>query len=329
MPKRIISSPGVLLFVLVSAIACTSPATSLSEPGGRPATAVPTATATPSPGRAPSPQVSPSTTAAGTGAVSAAPSASESKSAAGKPSRVKYIDWVTTLGVAGGADDPREAAVALLAHDKCDAVRQLARDAAYRLPSVYDAAGAACLAAFHGRTDLWSYVGTVAARLRQPRDCIEQAVSRLVRGLVEKHHEAPTARFRRTPAPSGSTFPCPRITQLSPAHGPSAGGYQLTVSGVHLPPMFVVHFAQSVDLDLRDIQVSARSSNGKEAVVVVPRRLPGAEPDVAVYPEGWPLAPVATEVFRYDPWPGGGRQPAPPSPSASPTTDPPEEWTSR
>jgi hypothetical protein len=241
---------------------------------------------------------------------------------------VKYIDWVVTLGVAGGADDPREAAVALLAEDRCDAARQFARDPANQLPAIYDAAGAACLAAFHGRPDLWPYAGTVLARAGRPRDCIEQAVGRLVRELVEHHHTAPTARFRRNPAKPTGTFPCPRITRLTPTHGPSAGGYPIRIVGVHLPPVVVVHFAQAVDLELRDVRVEARSPNGTEAVAVVPRRLPGAEPDVAVYPEGWPLAPLATEPFRYDPWPdNGGQQPAP-STSASSTTGPPEQGAS-
>jgi hypothetical protein len=70
--------------------------------------------------------------------------------------------------------------------------------------------------------------------------------------------------------------------------------------GVHLPPVVVIHFAQYIDFELHDIRITTRSIRGTEAVIIVPRKLPGADRSATLYPEEWPLGPTNTPLFYYD-----------------------------
>jgi hypothetical protein len=224
------------------------------------------------------------------------------------------------LGVAGGADIPEETAVALLAQGSCAEARKVARDAEQPLPAFYDAAAAACLAAFDGRGELWAYAEEVASRALPLRDCLDRAVSALLSRLVDIHRKEPTIKLERQPAAPGETLPCPRILRLIPEHGPPQGGYELRVVGVHLPPVVVIHFTQYIDFEPRDIPITVHSVGGTEAVLTVPRQLVGAERSVAVIPEGWPLGPINTPEFVYD---EPSRAPtAPPTMSGNATATP-------
>jgi hypothetical protein len=205
------------------------------------------------------------------------------------------------LGVAGGPDLPEETVVALLARGDCAEAREVAGEAGgVPLPTIYDAAGAACLAAFHGRSDLWPYVESVAAQPTSTRDCLDRAVADLLRRLVDIHREDPNVQLKPQPADDGATFRCPRIIRLIPEHGPPQGGYPLRIVGVHLPPVVVIHFEQHIDLEAVDTEITARSINGTEAVITVPPQLPGAEREVAIYPDEWPYGPINTPFFVYD-----------------------------
>lgn len=203
-----------------------------------------------------------------------------------------------SIGVAGGVDFPSESFVSLVADQNCADAQRVAKDKDQPLPSYYEAAAAACLAALNGSAELWTFASRGAAQALRPGDCIDRAVVAYLRRLVHIHRQHPQAQLRPMPRQAGQTFPCPRLLTISPEHGPSEGGYPLRMTGVHLPTTVVIHFLQS---DSRDVRIKARSTaGGTQTVITVPRRLPGAEDTVTVYPEGWPLAPFSTPLFTYD-----------------------------
>ncbi len=84
--------------------------------------------------------------------------------------------------------------------------------------TLYRGLAAACLAAFHGRSDLWSDAEAAYAALDDPpQSCLSQVAYQQLKGAVEKHRENPTARFR----PDSSTSfrpPCPTIRNVTAAH---------------------------------------------------------------------------------------------------------------
>ena len=289
---------GTALVIVASIAACTSAETTVSEPMTHRSVAPTTGSST----ATPRPQ---SSYPSGAESVEPRPR-SVTPEATGPTSTqrggVKLVEWILALGVAGGADMAEETAVALLASGECSEAREVARDPDIPLPPVYDAAAAACLAALEGRTALWSFAESVAARPVPMRDCLDRAVVSLLRRLVEIHREDPAAQLRPKPAEAGETLPCPRIVRLIPDHGPPEGGYPLHVVGVHLPPEVVIHFVQYVDFEPVDTSVTARSMDGTEAVITVPPRLPRAERTVTVIPDGWPMGPIGATEFQYEPF---------------------------
>lgn len=293
------------LAVAISVSACTSAETSLSEPPVLPppaSTTNPPKTLTPEPPDS-TPTASGTNLAPASTAPGSRPTESDSRPGPAQAERVKYVEWIVALGVAGGADTPEETVVALLARGDCALARRVAQDieGAYpQLPTIYDAAAAACLAAFDGRSDLWPYAVSVAAQPTSTRDCLDRAVADLLRRLVDIHREDPNVQLKPQPADDGETFPCPRIIRLIPEHGPPQGSYPLRIVGVHLPPVVVIHFVQYIELEAVDTVITARSIDGTEAVISVPPQLPGAESEVAIYPDEWPYGPVNTPSFVYD-----------------------------
>jgi len=294
-----ITAIGLAIGMCVSA--CTSAETSLAEP---PVLPPPATTANP-PETSPSERLdsTPTTSRTNRPATKSTPTELNSRPGPDQEGRVKYVEWIVALGVAGGADLPEETVVALLARGDCAEARKVAQDTdgAYPpLPTIYDAATAACLAAFHGRSDLWPYVESAAAGQISLRDCLDRAVADLLRRLVDIHRENPNALLKPQPTGQGETLPCPRIVRLIPEYGPPQGGYPLRIVGVHLPPVVVIHFVQYVELEAVDTVITARSIDGTEAVIRVPPQLPGAESEVAIYPDEWPYGPVNTPPFVYD-----------------------------
>lgn len=287
---------GTGLAVVALIAACTSAETTVSEPMTHRSAAATTGSAT----ATPRPQLS---SPSGAESVESQPRSITPKATAepASPQRggVKVVEWILALGVAGGADIPEETAVAMLAVGDCARARDIARDPDIPLPPVYDAAAAACLAALDGRTDLWSYAESVASRPVPTRDCLDRAVLTLLRRVVEIHREDPSAQLRPRPAQAGETLPCPRIVRLIPDHGSPEGGYPLRVVGEHLPPEVVIQFIQYVDGPVETL-ITARSVAGTEAVVTVPPRLPGADREATVIPDGWPMGPIGATAFLYD-----------------------------
>jgi hypothetical protein len=150
--------------------------------------------------------------------------------------------------------------------------------------SMYKGAASACLAAFHNRPELWppSDTALVTAQPQTSKfNCIDMAIYQLLKSLAEAHRQDPSTQFVKKVTESGG--PCPRITQVSPDHGPAQGGYQVRIIGVNLPSKVGVHFG--------DRYFTVATSSSREVLVTVPptsaTKLPA---EVSVWVDGWPFA---------------------------------------
>lgn len=97
---------------------------------------------------------------------------------------------------------------------------------------LYVGAIAACMAALHGGHD-WA-VAERALEIAPPDEhCLDGSVRALLRRLVEAHRKDPTARLVASgSAGAAPAPPCPRITALTPDHGPV--NTPITITGRHL-----------------------------------------------------------------------------------------------
>lgn len=204
----------------------------------------------------------------------------------------RVIAWLSDFGPlgggAGGKGDGRLERVDAyngLAKDDCEQIAPHLKESRIYGPSLslYEGAVSACLSAFHHRPDLWARAvqGLTAAQRSTARfDCIDMAVYRFLRALVEAHHQAPDAQFVKAPTSQGG--PCPRITEVIPARGPPQGGYQVRVVGVNLPRQAGIHFG--------DHYFAVSTEDGREALVTVPRAAGVVAPRlVEVWVDGWPF----------------------------------------
>jgi hypothetical protein len=168
---------------------------------------------------------------------------------------------------------------------------------------VYRGAGAACLAAFHGRTDLWAQAAADArAAAGVSGSCHDGRVLTLLRTLVQAHEEDPGVILRRSDAPGGE-LPCPQILSLSPDHGSVDGGYEVVATGKHLPPTV------RIELDAMATVVGRSNAAGTRTVFTMPPADPtwleqAAGTALLVQTEVWPGDEAAE--FAYDEPSGGG-----------------------
>jgi IPT/TIG domain len=201
----------------------------------------------------------------------------------------------------GGASGPEEEAFTAIQEGNCGRALDMAEGRTPDDPmpeptrTLYEGAGAACLAAFPGRPDLWPRAGSALERLtgRTARlDCLQQAVHGLLERVVAAHRADPGATLeQRTTGPRGE-LACPRFTRLVPDHGPAAGGYEVRIQGRHLP--------REVGLVWGEHYLTAVSEDGHSIVVTAPPAAPGEE-GAFVVPDGWPYGPANNPSFRYDP----------------------------
>lgn len=239
--------------------------------------------------------------------------------APGGRSEPRIIAWIRDFGPRGGASGPHEGAYSDVLDPGCggnDVFRSedfmaLADDKSTY--SLYEGAASACLAAFQNRPDLWSraesalngvsanIMTSTEAPSTTPFDCLDRAVYRLFRSIVDLHKQDPGARFVRGSKATGSLPACPEVMRVVPNHGPSQGGYPVRLIGVNL------HQGELIDFGINHL-LTAQATNEHEAVVTAPPADPG-EDVVSVKPRGFPFMAGGGAFFTYDP----------PSGSASPT----------
>jgi hypothetical protein len=101
--------------------------------------------------------------------------------------------------------------------------------------TLYTGAARACLAAFDGRSELWPQskvaYDAVAGR-RGELTCMDHAAFALLERLVTLHAQFPNRAFEHAATTEAKAPPCPRISGLTPDHGPE--GTQVKMTGHHL-----------------------------------------------------------------------------------------------
>jgi len=223
-----------------------------------------------------------------------------------RPSPItRVIQWMNEHGpTSGGASSVFDEAYILMMKGDCAGVFRLAEgqskdEMTGPLRTLYLGAASACLAAFHGRAELWPRADAALERMtsRAPRlDCESRAVYELLKRLVEAHRAAPSARLVKQPV-GRRALACPRFTRITPNHGPAEGGYTVRIEGEDLPPVVGVNF--SVDFGVNH-HSEAVLRDGRYVEVTVPRPAHPEEP-ASVMPDGARLWTGAEVEFRYDP----------------------------
>jgi hypothetical protein len=135
---------------------------------------------------------------------------------------------------------------------------------------------------------------SISARSRLATAAVIVALTGLVSGC---HH---TAAISPLPGPSCGSLPQPRITAISPATGPAAGGTAVTITGRCFTSATTVRFggtaASELNLD-RSNKIVATSPPGSGTVPVT----------VTVKtPKGRRFALVSAANFTYEPSSGAG-----------------------
>jgi hypothetical protein len=297
----------VLPAVVLAAVALGVATARGDRPGRGPAVSQPSSSST---GPTSTPVTDPTATSAGPATTRPA-----------LPARV--IRWITEQApMGGGASGPEEAAFRAIQEGDCRHALDLAEGKTPDDPMpeltriLYEGAGTACLAAFHGRPELWPRAESALERLagRTARlDCLQQAVHQLLERLVAAHRAEPKARLRRSTAGPRGTIACPRFTRLVPDHGPAAGGYQVRIEGEHLP--------RRVGLLWGEHHLWAVSEDGRSIVVTVPAG-DQADEGVFVIPDGWPYGPASNPTFTFDP-PAASSPTSTSRPASTTSTTPP------
>ncbi|MFE2757517.1 hypothetical protein ACFXGA_36510 [Actinosynnema sp. NPDC059335] len=186
-----------------------------------------------------------------------------------------------------------------IANGRCADALASAPDFPEPVSSVFAGAAAACLAAFHGRADLWP---TAYARLDAVSgatgqfECYVRDLYRMLLDVVTAHRQDPGAVFgRQRPATGTASTSCPVVLAVEPHHGP-ASGREVRLVGRNLGPVVKVYLTgENVWTVIDDV----RTVDGREATVLLTLSEPGsgASTRVGVKVSSWPFEPVAEYTF--------------------------------
>jgi len=220
--------------------------------------------------------------------------------------RNRIIDWITDLAPLGeGASGGAEEAWVSFVDGSCNGPVTTPIE---RLPdpvrTVYLAGNAACQAAFHDRPDQWAVaerrIGAAETHVAD-LDCTEAAVLRVTRALIDIHRQDPTARLSRGRATGDKYGTCPTLTSVQPSHGPAAGGYQVVLTGTHLPvrPTIVFWIDEPNSVQITEVRrLAVSNAAGTRTTVVMPPGTPGGS--AAMYVRGYPYLVQGQPTFGYD-----------------------------
>jgi hypothetical protein len=164
-----------------------------------------------------------------TGSTSSTPTATPHKK------KRNVVAWVLSLGPGAPDGPPQFTAYRELQQLRCDKVFDRVGELQEPARTLYKGAARACLAAFDGRTDLWSRADAaydaVAGR-RGELTCMDRAAFALLERLVTLHSQFPDRAFENAATGEAKAPPCPSIAGLAPDHGPA--GTLVRMTGLHL-----------------------------------------------------------------------------------------------
>src|SRR3954466_13911858 len=155
----------------------------------------------------------------------------------------KGLAWIIGLG-AGSASGPQQIGVyeniQQATEDSCRAAFQ-SQDVTDEEATLFHGAAAACLAAFHGKTQRWEDAEHALDSLGvRPDGCIDQAVYDVLGSAVQAHRADPTAAFKLAKGQK-IALPCPTINALSVTTD-AENGITIVVSGDNLGQVKEVTF---------------------------------------------------------------------------------------
>jgi hypothetical protein len=247
-----------------------------------------------------------------------------------EPAGQNFIAWILNLAPGSPTGPPEFRAYRALmevASGGCVRLADgLAPDGGIELEgtarALYAGAADACLAAFHGRADLWGAAIATYAALPSPTSCMDVAAHRLYGELIRWHAENPNGQFVALVNPGQAQEPpCPTVTALTPDRGPR--GTTVLVTGINLASTFELWlFYEDDDGDEFARQV--------ENYVIVGEALEFTMQDdtnIAVYacvvPQGAPGWNGTGMRFTIEPSPASTDTAAPTSPPAPSQPCPP------
>jgi hypothetical protein len=250
------------------------------------------------PATAPTPPMT-DATAASTGSAQASP---VNPPVTSFTSRKTIISWLKEFTPTGGGGSPQEVAYTWFMKGDCATTLSIAKATDFDQTAepmkephrgLFEGAAAACLAAFHGRTDLWP---TAAARLPaispSVLNCWDREVYTVFKVIVQAHEKDPGTRFERGRAPAHSN--CPELDALEPDHGPKAGGYTVRVTGRNLPATLKLYWFSA------EREITARRGPDGVMTVVVPPPRAGSSSLAILKIVGAYRTEQVYAKFRYD-----------------------------
>jgi hypothetical protein len=175
-----------------------------------------------------------------------------------KKKKKNVVAWVLSLGPGAPDGPPEFTAYRELQQLHCATVFDRVKELNQPARKLYTAAAQACLAAFDGRSDLWTQASTaygdVAAAPLGDFNCMDRAALALLARLVTLHEQHPKRSFEGAPSTEAKAPPCPSIRGLSPDHG--LAGTVVRLTGRHL------------DENVAGIDIVDSSGNSQPAVNV-------------------------------------------------------------
>jgi hypothetical protein len=283
---------GWLLAIALLATACGGPQASSAIPASEVPDGSPTTTVTP----------------ASTSAATVAPTA--------EPPPQNIIAWI--LGLAPGSPEgPPEfsayrqlvdvsggGCVTLAEGLQADGGLELQDEGAQRL---YSGVAEACLAAFHGKSELWGSAAATFAALEPPTSCMDVAAYRVYEELVRHHQQNPDGKFVALIGSSQAKAPpCPEVTQLVPDHGPR--GTIVQIIGFNLDHMYELRLFYEDD-DGRLFDRRADYVIEGDALVVTVQDDANIALWACIVPQGAEDWNGSGKLFTFEPLPGESAAP--------------------
>lgn len=220
----------------------------------------------------------------------------------------RIIQWLNEESpVGGGAGGTLDAAFGAMREGDCRGALRMSEAPPGEEPfpepgrTLYEGAGAACLAAFEGRPELWPRAEAAFEKTvthEAAFDCEQQAVYRLLARLVDLHRTEPNTQLVKEVTGRQGVLKCPRFTKIAPDHGPPEGGYPIYLEGENLPRVVVVNL-QPADGGLRAV-LKAESTDGHHVTIIAPPHS-NEGGSVRIWPSGAAWPDEFRIEFVYDP----------------------------
>jgi hypothetical protein len=165
------------------------------------------------------------------------------------------IRWLVALGpgAPGGNHNVRLFAFHALQRGDCKETVTQGGYGDSQERALYRGVGSACLAAFEGRTDLWSQAESDFKSFDAAAfdfTCYDRAAFNVFEAVITAYRQNPDRNFVRAQGPTAADS-CPRMSEVNPDHGSVDGGYEVTIIGENFPPETTVSIQNGTNVDVQ------------------------------------------------------------------------------